>query len=161
MARAMLAPVIGSPASSSQNMISRYSCSATVALSCDKGGSFGIDCGSTSILATLHQGRDDRLVEAVAHRPLGDGDVVPGAQRGAQAGVARGSVGDDEEASDRGGDLEVLDRVADGDAVGRVIAADAGVGGHGTGLADQLGNEVVGVGGAVDGGHLAADRAVV
>jgi hypothetical protein len=27
----MLAPVIGSPASSSQNMISRYSCSATVA----------------------------------------------------------------------------------------------------------------------------------
>ena len=31
MARAMLAPVIGSPASSSQNMIWRYSSSATVA----------------------------------------------------------------------------------------------------------------------------------
>ena len=32
MARAMLAPLIGSPASSSQNMIWRYSSSATVAL---------------------------------------------------------------------------------------------------------------------------------
>ena len=38
IARAMLAPVIGSPASSSQNMISRYSSSATVA-------SAGIDLG--------------------------------------------------------------------------------------------------------------------
>src|SRR6188474_2379555 len=112
----MLAPVIGSPASSSQNIVSRYSCSATVAVS------------MCSILATSHQGRNDGLVEAVAHRPIGDGDVVPGGERGAQAGVALRSVGDHEEATDRGGDLEILDRVADGDAVGRVVAAGAGVG---------------------------------
>ena len=29
----------------------------------------------------FHQGRDDRLVEAVAHAALGDGDVVPGGDR--------------------------------------------------------------------------------
>src|SRR6478609_962719 len=149
IARAMLAPVIGSPASSSQNMISRYSCSATVASLI------------ASILTTLHQRRNDGLVEAVAHCPVGDGGVVPGAEDGAQAGVALGPVGDDEEAADRSGDLEVLDRVADGDAVGRVVATGASVGGDGAGLADQLGDEVIGVGGAVDGWHLAADRAVV
>src|SRR3954451_17957193 len=102
----MLAPVIGSSASSSQNMISRYSCSATVASL------------MVSILTTLYQSGDDRLVEAVAHGALGDRGVVPGGERGAQAGVALGPVGDDEEAADRGGDLEVLDRVADGDALG-------------------------------------------
>ena len=67
--------------------------------------------------SALHQGRDDRLVEAVAVGPLGDGDVAELGQVGAQAGVALGPVGDDEEAADRGGDLEVLDRVADRDAV--------------------------------------------
>src|SRR6185312_1625719 len=46
IARAMLAPVIGSPASSIQNMISRYSCSATVAVSADKALLFGLVGGS-------------------------------------------------------------------------------------------------------------------
>src|SRR6185369_8341527 len=91
IARAMLAPVIGSPASSSQNMISRYSCSATVASLID------------SILTTLHQAGDDGLVEAVSHAALGDRRVVPGGEGGAQAGVALRAVGDDEEAVDRGG----------------------------------------------------------
>src|SRR6187455_1874535 len=99
MARAMLAPVIGRPASSSQNMISRYSCSATVAFP-------SIDSilddrsGDAGRLAALHQGRDDRLVEAVSHASLGDRRVVPRGERGAQAGVALGPVRDDEEASD-------------------------------------------------------------
>src|SRR6188472_4076945 len=147
--RTMWAPVIGNPASSSQNMISRYSCSATVASLI------------ASILTTLDQGRDDRLVETIAHRPLGDDGVVPSAEHGAQTGVARRPIGDDEEAADRGGDLEVLDRVADGYAVGRVVATDAGVGGDGGRLADQLGDEVVSMGRALDRRHLAADRAVV
>src|SRR6188472_1740372 len=89
IARAMLAPVIGSPASSSQNMISRYSCSATVASVID------------SILTTLDQGRDDGLVEAIAHRPLGDRGVVPGGERGSQTRISLGPIGDDEEATDR------------------------------------------------------------
>src|ERR1700679_987782 len=127
----MLAPVIGSPASSSQKMISRYSCSATVA------SAIG------AILAALHQRRDDCLVEAVAHAALGDRGVVPGAQLGAQAGVALGPVGDDEEAADRGGDLQILDRVADGDAALAVVAAGAGVGGHRRRLADRAGDQVV------------------
>src|SRR6476619_137930 len=107
----MLAPVIGSPASSSQNMISRYSCSATVAFPSidsildDRSG----DAGG---LAALHQRRDDRLVEAVAHASLGHRRVVPGGERRAQAGIALGPVGDDEEAPDRRGDLEVLDRIS-------------------------------------------------
>ena len=37
MARARFAPVIGSPASCSQKIISRYSCSATVAVAFELG----------------------------------------------------------------------------------------------------------------------------
>ncbi len=83
------------------------------------------------------------------------------ARCGAQARVALRAVGDDEEAADRGGDLEVLDRVADGDAVGGVVAAGAGVGGDGGALADQAGDQVVAVGAALDGRHRPADGAVV
>src|ERR1700704_6210407 len=101
----MFAPVIGSPASSSQNMISRYSCSATVAVSCAKKALLpGVRSGPTDTSdcsAALHQRGNDGLVEAVAHRGLGDGDVVPGGERGAQARVALGPVGYDEEAADR------------------------------------------------------------
>src|ERR1044072_5239661 len=97
----MLGAGIGTPASSSQNMISRSSCWARVA------SLIG------SILAAsspLHQAADDRLVEAVAHRALGDRGVVPGGERGAQAGVALGTVGDDEEAAGRRRELEGLGR---------------------------------------------------
>src|SRR6188472_3203747 len=148
----MLAPVIGSPASSSQNMISRYSCSATVAFSDDTSSPLG---------PAFHQRGDDRLVEAVAHAAFGNGDIVPTRQRGPQTGVVLGAVGDEEEAADRGGDLEVLDRVADGDALGWVVAAGAGVAGDRRRLADLPGDQVVGVGAALDGRHRAADGAVV
>src|ERR1700754_5236597 len=84
IARAMLAPVIGSPASSIQNMISRYSCSATVALSDDKIAPPGlgkkVEADTSGCSAPLDQGRDDGLVEAVAHPALGDGGVVPGGE---------------------------------------------------------------------------------
>ena len=66
---------------------------------------------SRARLTALDQCRDDRLVEAVAHRSLGDRHVVPGGQSGAQSGVVLRAVGDDEEAADRGRDLEVLDRI--------------------------------------------------
>src|SRR5262245_7505269 len=109
----MFAPVIGNPASSSQNMISRYSCSATVAWSCATTKllprSIPLPILKTP-LASPDQGRDHRLIEAVAHRALGRGDVVPGGQGGPQAGIALGAVGDDEEAADGRRDLEVLDR---------------------------------------------------
>src|SRR4051812_17584006 len=105
MARAMLAPVIGSPASSSQNMISRYSCSATVAFSDDTSSPLG---------PVLHQRGHDRLVEAVAHAAFRDGDIVPVRERRPEARVVLGAVGDEEEAADRGRHLQVLDRVADG-----------------------------------------------
>src|SRR6185312_4691926 len=86
--------------------------------------------------ASLDQGRDHRLVEAVAVGALGDGDVAPARQLRAQSGIALGAVGDDEEVAYRGRDLEVLDRVADRDALLRVVAAGAGVGGDGGALAD-------------------------
>src|SRR5215203_1672148 len=137
----MLAPDIGSPASSSQNMISRYSCSATVAFSDDTSSPSWARLPAPPMLPTcrwayspayrggfgpvglpFHQRADDRLVEALAHAALGDGDVVPAGQRGAQAGVVLGAVGDEEEAADRRRHLEILDRVADGDALARVVA---------------------------------------
>ena len=80
---------------------------------------------------------------------------------GAQAGVALGAVGDDEEAPDRGGDLEVLDRIAHGDALGGVVAAGAGVGGDRARLTDHARDQVVGVGAPLDRRHRLADRAVV
>src|SRR5215218_9292293 len=148
----MLAPVIGSPASSSQNMISRYSCSATVALSDDTSSPLG---------PAFHQRGNDRLVEAVAHAAFSDSGIVPIRQRGPQTRVVLGPVGDDEEAPDGGCNLEVLDRIADADALARVVAAGAGVAGDRRRLADLLGNQVVGVGAALDGRHRPADGAVV
>src|SRR5215218_6860283 len=114
----MLAPVIGSPASSSQNMISKYSCSATVALSDDTSSPLG---------PAFHQRGNDRLVEAVAHAAFRDGDIVPIRECGPEAGIVLRAVGDKEEAPDGSGDLQVLDRIADRDALGRVVAAGTSV----------------------------------
>src|SRR5436190_17149798 len=112
IARATLAPVIGSPASSSQNMIWRYSSSAGVAASLDT-----IPMVSPS---ACRQGRDHGLVEAVAHRALGHLRVREARERLSQRGVARRAVGPDEEAADCRGGVEVLERVPDPDAFGRV-----------------------------------------
>src|SRR5690242_21078067 len=54
---------------------------------------------------------------AVAHVSLGDGDVRAAGDRLAQRGVSLGTVGGDEEAADDLCDVEVLDRIADRDAV--------------------------------------------
>ena len=143
----MLAPVIGSPASSSQNMIWRYSSSATVACSRHRGRSSDRLPGRRRA-AALGEGRDDRLIEAVAHRPLGHGDVREPRSASRSAASRSRAVGDAEEAADRGGGLEVLDRVADRDAVLRARSRGR-AGGTATALrlARSAGYEVVGVGG--------------
>src|SRR4051794_6311518 len=140
MARAMLAPVMGSPASSSQNMIWRYSSSATVTAWLD---TLPMVVGG---LTPLDERRDDGLVEAVAHRGLRHGGVGEARERLAHRGIAGRAVGHGEEPAHGCRAVEVLERVADRDALLRRVVTRAEVEGDALRLARPARDEVVGVG---------------
>ena len=86
---------------------------------------------------------------------------VPERDQLLQAGVAVRAVRGDEEAADDRRDAQVLDRVADRDALLGRVTAGLLVEAHGVGLGGRRGHQVVGVGAALDPVHLADDRAVV
>ena len=114
-----------------------------------------------SDVVTARQGRDDGLVEAVAHRALGDGDVGEAASASRSSGSRSGPLATQKKRPTDVGGLQVLDRVADGDALLGRVAAGADVEGDPLRLARAARDQVVGVGGALDSLHRAADRAVV
>ena len=74
-------------------------------------------------LLALGQGRHHRLVDAVAVSALGDRHVGPAADRLAQPRIALGPVRDHEESPHGRGSVEVLERVADPDALLGLVAA--------------------------------------
>src|SRR4051812_17468790 len=71
----------------------------------------------------LGERRDDCLINSVAAAPVGHGHVWPPGDRLAQSGVALRTVRDDEEPTHELARVQVLERVAERDAlVGRVAA---------------------------------------
>src|SRR3954465_11974710 len=164
MARAMFAPVIGSPASSSQNMIWRYSSSATVAVSAVTSPTLENSVrqpedGGRSIPAP-GEGADDRLVDAFAHGPFRDGDVRIGREILPESLIALRAVGHDKEPVPRGGHVEVLQGVARGDDLLARVAARPGVKSDRLRLAGSARDQVIGVN-DVDALHRPRDCAVV
>ena len=110
--------------------------------------------------APLDQGRDDRLIEAIAHLTLGHRDVVPGSDRGSQSGIALGPVGHHKEAIDGRCDVNVLEGVARADALRARVATGPCMSAHRGRLTHVAGDKVVGVSG-LDSLHRAVDRPVV
>ena len=118
-------------------------------------------CGDSESVICARQRRDDGLVDAVTHAALGHRDVRAPGDRLAQRRIPLRPVGRHEEAPDDLGDVEVLDRITDRDALLRRVAAGPHVEGDRPRLAGALREQVVGVRRAIDPLHRREDRAVV